>query len=317
MKKKISFFLKLSFGLGLLAYLVFEISDPKEIAKTLKTTIPIFAFLSFSLHAVGILIKSIRWNILLKENGSPYPISELVKFYLVANFFHHFLPTRFGGDIIRISDTRTMKNGISASAAIVFIERISGIFILIVFAFLAAIIRIDFMNQLSEAWIIWIVILGGLFGLVFMFLFLKKIPKDYFSKFKIKSKFGKKLLNKLDTFNLIVKSNLFSKKLIIKVLFWGLLLQINVIIHYYLIGLALGMNIPFIDYFLIISILLIVLTIPISINGIGIRETFLINFFKSYGFANPAIAISFSFLDMIFNLILGIVGGIIYIIRKK
>ena len=60
---------------------------------------------------------------------------ELIKFYLVSNFFNHFLPTRFGGDIIRIADTKEMKNGTSASVAIVFIERVSGIFILIVFAF--------------------------------------------------------------------------------------------------------------------------------------------------------------------------------------
>ena len=104
--------------------------------------------------------------------------------------------------------------------------------------------------------------------------------------------------------------------MIIKVLFWGVILQLNVIIHYYLIGLALGLSIPFIDYFFIISILLIVLSIPASINGLGVREGVLIKFFSFYKLTD-AMAISFSFIDVIFNLILGVIGGIIYVMRKK
>lgn len=313
MKKKLLFFLKLFFGLGLLAYLIFIMSDPEEILKTLKTTIPVFATLSFSLHAVGIFIKSIRWNILLKENGSVYKLRELMKFYLVSNFFNNFLPTRFGGDIIRISDTKSMKDGMSASAVIVFIERVSGIFILFIFALIASIIRFDFVKDKPG---VWITAIAGFLGIIIMFILLKNSPDNYFSRFKTKSNLLKKILNKLDSLHLIVKGSLISNKVMIKVLFWGVILQLNVIIHYYLIGLSLGLNIPFIDYFFIISILLIVLSIPISIGGHGIRETTLMLFFASYGI-NSAIAISFSFLDVIFNLILGIIGGIIYVSRKK
>ncbi len=313
MKKKFLFLLKLTFGLGLLGYLVFIQSDPVEILKTLKTTIPVFAILSFSLHAVGIFIKSIRWNILLKENDSRYKLRELMKFYMVSNFFNSFLPTRFGGDIIRISDTKKMKNGASASALIVLIERISGIFILFIFALIASIIRFDFVKDKPG---VWITAIAGFLGIIIMFILFKKSPDNYFSRFKIKSKFLKKLLIKLDSMHLIVKGSLISNKVMIKVLFWGVILQLNVIIHYYLIGLSLGLNIPFIDYFFIISILLIVLSIPISIGGHGVREKTLMAFFASYGI-NPATAIAFSFLDVIFNLILGIIGGAIYVTRKK
>jgi len=314
LKKKLSFFLKLLFGLGLLGYLVFIKSDPKEIFKILKTTIPVFAVLSFSLHAIGIFIKSVRWNILLKENGSSYELKDLMKFYLVSNFFNHFLPTRFGGDIIRISDTKSMKNGLSASAIIVLIERISGIFILFVFALIASIIRMDFVKGMPQ---VWLTAIAGFIGIIFVFVLLKKTPENYFSRFKIKSKILRKILSKFDSLHLIVKSNLVKKKVIIKILFWGVVLQLNVIIHYYLIGISLGLTIPFIDYFFIISIFLIVLSIPISFNGYGVREQVLILFFTPYGYINPAIAIAFSFLDMIFNLILGIIGGIIFIARKK
>jgi uncharacterized protein (TIRG00374 family) len=304
--------------LGLLAYLIFYKTNPQDVFNKLANTLPLLALLSFSLHAVGIFIKSLRWNILLKENNGQYKLTELMKFYLVSNFFNHFLPTRFGGDIIRIADTRKIQKGTSASIAIVFIERVSGIFILIVFALISSIIRISFVRDLPFLWLILIV---GLLGIIVLYILIKKLPINYFLKFNLKYNLkykGIKLfLVKFNSFHNIIKGNILNNKVLLKVLFWGFILQLNVIIHYYLIGLSLGVHIPFIDYFLIISILLIVLSVPISVNGIGVREFVLTKFFTLYGFTNPAIAISFSFLDMLFNLILGIIGGIIYVLRKK
>ena len=314
MKKKLWFFLKLGLGLGLLTYFIIT-SDPQKIIDSLVTTDLLLAMAAFSLHLTGLWIKSMRWNVLLKENDASYSVIELIKFNLVSNFFNLFLPTRFGGDIVRITDTRTINKGISASAAIVFIERVSGIFILIIFALAASLIRMDFVKELP---IVWIVSVLGFLGMVFMYGLFKIVPENYFSEFNIRFEFGKKLLNKLDTFNQIVKSNLFSKVLVLKVFAWGLLLQLNVIVHYYLIGLSLGMTIPFIDYFLIISIYLIALSIPLTPNGVGIRELVLIHFFTSYGFKNGnAIAVAFSALDMLFALMLGVFGWMIYVTRKK
>jgi len=313
LKKKVLFILKLLFGLGLLAYLIFVKSDPKEIIENLKKTIPLFAIVSFSLHAVGMFIRSIRWNILLKANNSNYRIMELMKFYLVSNFFNHFLPTRFGGDIIRVADTRKMKNGTAASILIVFTERISGIFVLFSFALIASFIKL---NSIDGMLPVFIMAIAGTFGIISLFIILKFTPLNYFSRFHPKNDFLKKILNKINSLHSIVKDNIINKTIILKVLFWSTILQLNVIVHYYLIGLSLGLEIPFIDYFFIISILLIVLSIPISLNGYGVRETVLIKFFSPYGI-EPATAIAFSFLDVIFNLILGVIGGIIYILRKK
>jgi uncharacterized membrane protein YbhN (UPF0104 family) len=173
------------------------------------------------------------------------------------------------------------------------------------------------MNFVEDLHFLWLIIIAGLLGIIFLYILIKKLPVNYFLKFNPKYKKLKLFLVKFNSFHIIIKGNLLKDKVLLKVLFWGFILQLNVIIHYYLIGLSLGVNIPFIDYFLIISILLIVLSVPISVNGIGVREFVLTKFFTIYGFTNPAIAISFSFLDMLFNLILGIIGGIIYILRKK
>jgi uncharacterized membrane protein YbhN (UPF0104 family) len=63
-------------------------------------------------------------------------------------------------------------------------------------------------------------------------------------------------------------------------------------------------------------IVLLVLTIPITVGGLGLRELLYIEIFKLYGIPD-AVAFSFSLIgDVLFALIIGIIGGIIYAFRK-
>jgi uncharacterized protein (TIRG00374 family) len=313
MRKKLLFFLKLVFGLSLLVYLVFFKANPKEIVEVLKRAYFPYIIFAFSLHSIGILISAARWKLLLKNQSSKYSILDLSKSYLVSCFFNHFLPTRFGGDIVRISDTKKIEKGVSASTAIVVIERMSGIIVLLFFASISSVIKINFVQ---ESLIILVALFAGVIGIALFLILWKVLPLGFFNKFKFRRNSLNKLFIKLNEFLFVIKNSLKQKRLMKRVFLLSFLLQLNVIIHYYFIGISIGVNIPFFDYFFTIPILLLALSIPISINGIGIRELVLIKFFVFYSFS-PEYAISFSFLDMIFNLILGIVGGIIYISRKK
>ena len=314
-KKGLLILIKISISLGLLIYIVFFRSDLKQIVSVLADTNLWWATLSFSLHALGILISAIRWKLLLDEHSLVYSISDLVRSYLVSNFFNQFLPTRFGGDIIRISDTRTIKDGLTASTAIVLLERLSGVIVLLIFAAVSALIKMRFVSQLP---LVTIALLVGCGGILFFLLIWKILPKELFGNLANRSKgqHTRAFWQKAALFQDIIQTYFKNRSLLLKVFFWALLLQINVIIHYYLIGLALGINIPFIDYFFTIPILLLLLSIPISINGIGVREAVLDRFFHFYNHTT-AFAVGFALLDFFFNLLLGIIGGIIYMLRKR
>ena len=124
-------------------------------------------------------------------------------------------------------------------------------------------------------------------------------------------------MNKLNLVHAVIHDFLSRKHLLKRVMLWAILLQFNVVFHYYFIGRSLKATaIPFLDYFFIIPILLFILSIPVSINGIGIRDFVLIRFFQYYGY-DASYAIGFSLLDVLFTLLLGILGGLIYILRKK
>ena len=315
MKKKNLFFLiKLVVGFGLLLYLVLVIARPREIVAVLNGVSWPMLLLAFSLHTLGYLISAKRWKLILDARGGGFSIRQLIRSLLVGSFFNLFLPTRFGGDVVRVSDTRRMEQGTMESLAVIVYERLSGIVVLLFFALIASLAKISFMRELP---MLYISLLVSLLGFFLLLLAWKKVPRGFLARLKCRRPWLRTILDRLDAFHGIILDFIGQRVLARKVFFWAALLQLNVVLHYFLIGQALGLErIPLLDYFFSIPIMLFILSFPISINGLGVRDLFLVQLFTTYRY--PAqFALAFSLIDLGFNLLLGIIGGLIYMFRKK
>jgi len=307
------FILKLVFSLSIITFILIKKTPIGYIGESVKGASFFWIALSFSLHALGLLISAYRWQILIHAQGDHVPLGFLAKSYLVGNFFNLFLPTRFGGDIVRIMDGSKHSKSVLKSTAIVFVERLSGIIVLLFFALGASLFRLDLAQKLPH---IWISLGVGFFGLLAILCFFLPISKTLIDKLPGRGILGK-IRRKILEFREIVYVYKKKKSALFKALFWAFLLQINVILHYYLVAKALKIDIPLIDYFIFIPIVLIILTLPITINGLGLREALYMTIFASYGILNSS-AVSFSFIaDIAFALIIGILGGIFYALRKQ
>jgi uncharacterized protein (TIRG00374 family) len=305
------FTLKFVFSASVLAFILISQTSLRDIFTTLKEADHLLLGISFSLHALGLVISAIRWQILIKAQDDWVPIGFLAKSYLVGSFFNLFLPTRIGGDVVRIWDGSRYSKSLIKSSAIVLVERLSGVIVLFLFAFCVSLIRLDMAQQFP---VIWVSLILGFFGLSLLVLFLTPVAGIILGKLPEKSPLiatQQKILRFRETILFYRK----RKGALGKAFFWATLLQINVIFHYYLIGQALHLEIALMDYFIFIPIVHLILLIPITINGLGLREGAYLEIFRYYGISSAA-AISFSWIDLAFMLIVGIVGGIIYIFRK-
>ncbi len=313
-RKNLFFLFKIVFGFGLLLYLVLYIARPQEIIAVLRDVSWPMAALAFGLHAFGFLFSALRWKLILDEYGADFSIPRLTRSLLVGTFFNLFLPTRFGGDVMRVSDTRHIEHGATASLAVIVYERMSGIVALLVFALFASLLKIRFIKEHAFSLCL---APGQPAGHLPAGPGLEENSARIFGRLNCRRPWVRKILDKLDKFHGIILDFVNHRALTRKVFFWALLLQLNVVIHYFLIGQALHLGrIPLLDYFFSIPIMLFILSFPVSINGIGVRDLFLIEIFAQYGYP-ASLAIAFSLLDLAFNLLLGIAGGLIYIFRKK
>ena len=106
-----------------------------------------------------------------------------------------------------------------------------------------------------------------------------------------------------------------SRNLLVAI-FWSLLLQINVVSYDYIIAQALGFEIPYQAFFLITPIVVFITLVPISINGVGVRESCYVVLFQLYGI-NETGALSFGLIHYSLLLLYAAVGGVMLTFRKS
>jgi len=307
----LTFSLKLLVSAAILSLILIFKTSIKDVLNTLINVNIWWLVVSFSLHGLGLLISAIRWQILVKAQGDSVPLSFLVKSYLVGNFFNTILPSRIGGDVVRIWDGSRYSKTLLKSSAIILVERLTGIIVLFLFAFAAALFRLDMAQKVP---VIWVSLVIGFSGLIAVLLFFTPFIEKIINKIPSKGLL-KKIIQKTIEFRSTIIFYKTKKTALFKAFLWAFLLQANVILHFFLIGKALHLNIKIIDYLVFIPIVLLIQLIPITINGLGLREGAYIEIFKFYGIA-PESAFSFALIDVAFMLILGVIGAIIYVTRK-
>ena len=96
----------------------------------------------------------------------------------------------------------------------------------------------------------------------------------------------------------------------------GLVLQANVILYYFFIARGIGMSLGFLEACIVMPILICIQLIPLTPGGIGVREFSYIYLLKPFG-VTEAQAVAFSLWDYILTFSYGIIGGILYLLKKK
>jgi uncharacterized protein (TIRG00374 family) len=310
-KKLLIVFLKLAVSLAIIVFILTAKTSLRAIGAVLKDADWRWLLLAFSLHGIGLFVSAYRWQILARAQGDECPLGFLAKSYLVAQFFNNFLPTRFGGDIVRIWDGSRYSKSLLRSGAIVLVDRFTGIIVLFLMALIASLFRLDMARQIP---VIWVALLLGLAGLLLIAFFFLPVFARRLSGLRLRGILAG-LRDKILLFRETILHYRTQKGPFLRASFWALLLQLNVIVYYFLIGRGLNLRIHFIDYFIFIPIVLVIQAIPITINGWGLREGSYIEIFRFYGIPAQT-AFSFSIIDVAFVLILGLVGGAIYVSRR-
>ncbi len=294
--------IKLLISLSILAYILLVKVKLKVLASLIGRINPWWFALGLSLHILGYLISGERWRRISSHLGVELPLGFYVKSYLVSTFFGFFLPSRFGGDLVRIGDLST-EEGLSSGISTVFYERAVGLLSMVSLGLPALLlIRPEF----KRLFLLSLLLMGGVFLLSLILILRPRILPALVPVGKLRRKVeevGKSL------------EQLRNKKLFLLTLGWSFALQVNVIIYYWAVGNAVGIKLSLIHYFYIIPTMLIILALPISFQGMGLRDFFAVSVFPLYG-AAPEQGLLFSLSDLAIALTYAVVGFFVYLWRK-
>jgi uncharacterized protein (TIRG00374 family) len=308
--------LKTAVSCGLLGYLLYT-AEFSAIWEALKQASPFWILVSFSLHIIGFLLTVYRWQMLLAVRGTHLSIWYLLRSLAIGIFFNNFLPSTVGGDVYRAYDTAEYVGSKTESLTIVVVERLTGMFALGLFGVFALALGFSYFGRIPIIWLA----LGGL-GIAFVIFaastnhhVVQSIKRFFEHPQILKLSFLQKVRAKLQQIYSALQSFKQNRRVMFIAFLLALLLQVNVIVHYYFIAFALDLPVPLLYFFLIIPVVTVVLMVPVFINGIGGREAAYILLLGQFGVSQSE-AIAFSWIAFGMILVQGLAGGIVYAMRK-
>lgn len=294
---------------AVLFYYLFKNKVPAgEVMQNIKNINPVYFALITICFFIYYLFFSLRWNFLLKAQKINIGYSKSYLYLLVSFFFNNFLPSGLGMDMIRSAYAGGKENFEEAFGTSI-MERILGMIGMMLIGITAV-----FSGKIAFAKLS-VIYIGLMIFIILVYYFLTSL-KITWVKEKLLSI---KLLNlgeSIRKFYRAFKIYKNQRKTIIIGIAYSILIQLVIIIINYFIAKGLSIPISLFSLLAYIPIITVISLIPITINGLGLRETAYIYFFSLLNISE-AEAMSLSLVFFFSSVIASCTGGIVFIFLKK
>jgi uncharacterized protein (TIRG00374 family) len=289
----------------LLAYLI-KLSAFTEIARAFTRINPLYLGAFFFLFFLSAGLVSLRWKILLKAWDVERSFTTLFRSIMTGLFLNNFLPGSLGGDAYRLYAGGRDTGKVESVAATIFYERVLSYASLVTLGLVVLSIR----SNLASDWFFWL-LLGGVFLALTGLTAISTLPafgrwaENLVGRFPFAEKL--RLKDWVHSFRFKVS----HPGMLFGVFLLSFLIQFADVFAFRVVASAIQLPVKLIDLLLFVPLLYLAILLPLSFNGIGIRESVFVMFASSWGITS-ADAVAFSLTVFTLNLAGSIVGGIIY-----
>ena len=256
-----------------------------------------------------------KWLLLLRAKGSPITFWRLLVINYIGGFWGLVLPSSVSADIVRGYYLSKSTANVSLAVTSMVIDRLMGALSLV------------FLGCFS----IWMV--GDTFGLVLVHARLIAASIAGGGALGIALLFHNDFIYWVDR---RIIQRVADRKIIRQVRRWivsclqyrqypqtlcmsfllTMFVQILRILVFYAVALSFGVHVSVTYYFIFVPLMMLLIILPVSINGIGVREGSFVAFFALVGVPS-AQAFIISFVVSVLTTLMTAVGGIVYMFDKS
>ncbi len=303
-KKFLSLLLRVGLSFALLVYL-FSKTDTHSILTLLKTVDFESLYWAGGIFIVLNLILLYRWIILIRALRLELPMHAIWTNYFIGLFFNLFLPSSTGGDVVKIIGLCKFTPYKAKVVASVVLDRLVGFVAIVMMEFISFFIGRNLLNDTKFflASFLFALMAGGLC----LILFNEKIFSFGCRLFNRFPKIKTALMN-LHYDVVLLKDR---KRKVALALAWSCFSQVILSWTFYLVAKAIHQDINFIYFLIFVPIICVVSSLP-SIGGLGVRDYGAAHLFAKIG-VSAGIAVSITLINFFFMVLIGLVGGIIYV----
>ena len=296
-RARLAFAARCSLGLALLA-LILWLYGANRIVQSISREQPRFFAATIGLYLAGQVMSAYRWQLLARLNGLGGRWGEYLAYYFIGMFTNLFIPGLIGGDAARASYLGMRNRRVGAAVAAVAADRGVGLVALLWFAATAAMMVTSVRLPVS---ILRAVIVSGVVAMV------GYLTAPLFAT--LAGTLGRRL-------NTIVQPlipYLRNPLALIPALGLSIVLQASLAVSQYLLALGIGIHAPLAAFMLIVPIANVVASIPITLNGLGVRESAYLVMFGMAGLSHQD-AVALGLLWFASTLIGGLSGVIPFVL---
>jgi len=304
-----------------ITYLVFKVNWHDLVTQLVKADF-VWLLLACLLFGVIYILAGIRWWFLMQVQSIVLPMRVAVALTFIGQFFNSFLLGAVGGDILKFfyMQKYAPHQKIHATLSIV-MDRVLGLFILLCGSLLVMPWQVEWLahNEKVNFVVLGFFVLFSLFGFVVVIIAM--------TPFHRAPPALRNIWNKIPHRQIIehvisgFRQHGIELNLTLASLAVGTALTLALVGAGCFIAIGIGLDITYMQMLIILTVVICVISLPISIGGHGVREGIFVLMFAAFGVINidpqtgsgQEPAVLFSLLFFAIPLIWSLVGGVVYL----
>lgn len=260
------------------------------------------------LTVLSLVVSAYKWQLILAEPGMEAPkLGFLLRVYFIGLFFNNFLPSGLGGDVVRIGLT-ARKTGAAVATASVITERLWAALGLI---FLCLIGFFSFQQTMGQVAVIIPVLAVVVLSLIMLLFF----PGWEQFLFRRLTRYPKLAAGLGSFLNVLIRyrsrPGMLIKVFGCSVVFQGIIVAMNCLLFR-----GMGVDVSWSLCLSLIPLISALAMVPISINGLGLREWSYVVLFTPWG-VDAAVALAVSLTFFIVVMFVSLLGGFLYLTGRR
>jgi len=257
----------------------------------------------------------IRWQLFLKMLHLQIPLAETTRLFFIGAFFNQFLPGTTGGDVVRVLYLmREHPEHRTAGFLSVAVDRLLAMLVLVAMGLAFAWGRAEWFAQsltVGNTMKIFAIILFTMaLGLAASFVLTKR---DLVERLPTGTPFREAIV-KLSTLWQLCIAN---RREALLGAFYTIPMLVTFFAAFYFVARAFTPKVDFLDMMSIMPLVTAISSLPISLNGIGVREALLDELLHELCGVAKGTGMLVSITGMVVYLIWGLPGGWFYLSRRR
>ena len=297
-------------GVGLVVFLFWAL-DIQEIISNIRGIDGRYLLYAAVPYLLFIVLSAWRWQVLLDFRRFGIRFMDTLRIYFISLFFNNLLPTTVGGDMMRVA--YTMKERRADALATVLVDRILGFVGLFIFALFAV---LYLLVESNETEFLPFMVIGLTVVILITYVFFSERAYSFFSpairKMKV-LKIGERI-NRLHEAGTEYGG---AWGLISLCVAQSVIIQATLAIAPFFVLLGMGHSeVGIVSFFIYVPIINVISMIPVSLNGLGVRENSYVILFSRVGL-DGEVSLAVSLVSFFVIFLFSLIGGLFFIFQRR